>query len=52
MSDEAWAELDGVLAQAGDSLKDLLIYAHTDKNDGIPPDLVLLHYWLSSVAGR
>jgi hypothetical protein len=52
MTDEAWSVLDGVLAQAGDSLKDVQIFAPTDKNHRMPPDLALLHRWLPSVTGK
>ncbi|KAJ7277858.1 hypothetical protein C8J57DRAFT_1579516 [Mycena rebaudengoi] len=53
MTHEAWAELDGVLAQAGDTLKAVHIHACcNDKSGLIPPDLARARGWLLSVAGK
>jgi hypothetical protein len=52
MADEAWANLDEVLAQARNTLKDVQIYAHTANNWGVPRDLALLRTRLPSVAPK
>jgi hypothetical protein len=46
-------DLDAVLVQAGgDTLKDVQIYAYTDKDHRIPPELAPVRGWLPSVAGK
>jgi outer membrane protein OmpA-like peptidoglycan-associated protein len=52
MTDRGWADLDEVLAQARDTLKEVEIYAHTDRAGRIPPKLALLRGWLPSVAQK
>jgi hypothetical protein len=46
---ETWSELDEVLAQARDTLKDVQIFTHKDEQQ---PDLNLLRGLLPSVAGK
>lgn len=46
---EAWSELNKVLAQARDTLKDVQIFARGDKEQ---PDLALVRSLLPSVAGK
>jgi hypothetical protein len=52
MRDEVWVDLNEVLAQVRDTLKEVEIYAHTDKKKCIPPDLALLRSLLPSVAQK
>ncbi|KAJ7277693.1 hypothetical protein C8J57DRAFT_1465652 [Mycena rebaudengoi] len=44
--------LDAILAQAGDSLEDVRIYAFADKRRKSLPELAAVRSWLPSVAGR
>jgi hypothetical protein len=50
--DERWLKLDKVLKQAGNGLKEVEIYAHTDKERRIPPDAALVRSLLPSVAQK
>jgi hypothetical protein len=52
MTDQAWADLDAVVAKASDTLRNVHIYAYTDEKRDIPPDLALMCRWLPSVARK
>jgi hypothetical protein len=54
VTQEAWAELDRVLAQARDTLENVQIYMplYTNTQHTLARDLVLLPGWLPSVAGK
>jgi hypothetical protein len=49
---QAWTNLDAVLAQARDTLKEVNIYAPTDKAWRTPLDIAVMRGRLPSVAGK
>jgi hypothetical protein len=47
-----WSELDAILAQAGDALESVSVYAFADWDRRRVPELAAVRGWLPSVAGK